>query len=170
MEILEFLKEHKDKASNIAIIAVALIVSLKIYDIQNKHIQSLKAKNETELKKNDALKNISRLEIEIQNYKSMLKAKDSSTVMATLSSIAKDTGVQVLSIKPSSEQKYSAYLQEVPYTISVVAPNYHVLGKFISKIESNKNVYIIDDAKVSPETQGDKLTANLKIGSLILAK
>ncbi|MFA5090983.1 MAG: type 4a pilus biogenesis protein PilO [Candidatus Omnitrophota bacterium] len=168
--------KDKGKVLNIAIIIVVIFVAYNIYKNQSAAIERLKGVKMVELKKNEILNKISRLEKDISVYKKTLSKKDVFSIIDTITSIAKGSGVAVVSIKPAPEERFASYTK-YPFVLSLYIDNYHDLGRFVSQLENNPGIYFVDKAqivlsKTGPETdsksvQGHKLTVNLVVSSII---
>jgi len=130
---------------NILIILITLIVAINLFKSQGRNIQLLKERQEQETKKNALLGNISQLEKKIVPYKNTFNKnkKDISLVLNTVSNIANESNMKIISIRPNKEQDFPEYSK---YSFDLVAgtDSYHVLGQFISNLESHPDVYMVD--------------------------
>ncbi len=167
MDLIELSNKYKNKILNIAIIILALIISSNIYKKQAKEIESLKGKTNVEIKKNNMLKSISQLEKRINTYRNLFAKKDVSENINTISNIAKESGIKIVSIKPIPEQRqiYPEYIK-FPFNLVLNTSKYHALGKFISKVEGYRDVYVIDSLEMRFEPTKEELTVNLKVSSI----
>jgi Tfp pilus assembly protein PilO len=165
MELIAFVDKNKNKILNLAVIMVAFIIASNIHKQQTKEIESLKSKKNMETKKNTAIENISKLEKSINVYKNVLVKKDVSSVINTVSNIAKESGVKIISVRPVSEKKYPDYIK-FPFSLMLSAADYHTLGRFISKIESYQDVYLVEAMDIRSQEQKKELTVNLTISSI----
>lgn len=166
------LLKNKNIILNTGVILLALFISLQIYKADNQEVSSLIQQKDNELKKNAIIENIDLLEKKIDSYKKLFSKKDLTYIMAQISNIAKNNAIKIISIKPSNEEKYSDYIK-VSFLISVNSPNYHALGKFISQIENNKDIYLIEELDIvsavsSHQQEGTSrgLNVNLKISMI----
>jgi Tfp pilus assembly protein PilO len=150
------------------IIVVAVIVAYNIFKNQNQQIDKLKSQAETETKKNVVLKEISQIEKKIASYKVLLARKDASSVMNNLQNMARESGAKIESIRPSTEQRLAEYIK-VPFSLSVRVPNYHALGRFISKVEGSKDVYMVENVDIRTDTQTKELVVSLTVNSITIA-
>lgn len=137
-----FLKGGK-KLLSIGIILAAAVLTLISYGVQARNIETMRARNSAEAKKNEALKEIAQSEKSIKLYKNIFSKKDASTVINAVNNIAKDSKVRVISIKPGNEENQPLYIK-TPFTLVIEADAYHAIGKFISKIENQPEIYFID--------------------------
>lgn len=169
MDAIEFINKNKNTLFNIALILLALFISNKVYKSQGKAIESLREQTREEFKKNEILQDISSLEKKIGLYKNLLHNKDAASAINTFGNIAKESNINIISIKPSPEQKFTEYIK-IPFELSVNAPNYHSLGKFISRIENQQEVYMIDSLNINANNQLKDLNVSLKVSAIILIK
>ncbi len=168
MGSLEFNK-YKNKVFNLAVVLLAIIVALGIYSKQARDIELLKNTKEVESKKNVVLDNIGKLEKRVDAYRELLKNKDTESIIGSISDMAKESGVKIISIKPETRQKYQDYVK-LPFSLVVNSFEYHSLGDFISRIESYPDVYIIEDVRINSLSNKDGLTVNLKLSGIEFAK
>lgn len=166
MNSTQFLHKHRNTIPHLIIVVLAIIIASNIYKSQKLALAKIRAVNETELKKNRVLGSISKEKRKTDAYGRMLKKKDASAIIASLGAIAQETNVQIESIKPLGEQTYGDFLT-LPFNISIRAPNYHVLGKFVSRIESYRDFYIIESLRVQLSKQADSLQATLIVSAVM---
>jgi len=162
---LSDIKKHQNWVLNILIIILALFISFNIYKKQNKEILSLNAQKEIEIKKNAEFEAIGRLEEKNKYFKNSLSKKDAGLTIDTISNIAKELGIKIISIRPEAELKFAQY-NKAPFEISLAINNYHDLGKFISKMENSNDVYVIETIKAQRESKGKGLSVNLRLSSI----
>lgn len=165
MELVGFASKNIKKIVNIAIIILALIISSNIYKQQAKEIESLKIKNDLEAKKNAVIESIGKQEKTINAYRNLLIKKDAGSVINIISNIAKDSEVKIASIRPGQEQRFPDYIN-MPFSLTLSAPNYHALGNFISRLESYKDVYMVEVIEIKSESQSKELTISLTVSSI----
>ena len=146
-KIMNLFLKGKKRVLSIGIILFTLFITLIIYRIQTKQIESLHLNKDTELKKNDVLNELSRSEKAIKLYKNLLSQKDASLVTNTISGIAKDSNVKLISIKPAREENQPLYIK-TPFILVIDADNYHAIGKFISSLENQSDIYFIDTISI----------------------
>lgn len=141
------LEKNKNQILNAGIILLALFLSLGIYNSYNRRIKQLSWQQAEGIKKNKLLGDVSLLENRIEKYKKVFVKQDISLVMNTLTELAGSSGVKIVSIKPPEEQKFKDYVK-TSFLVALSAPGYHALGEFISKIESYKILYVVDDIDI----------------------
>lgn len=167
MEATEFINKNKKILINAGIILIALFISGKIYQQQNKTIESLRQQKEEVIKKNEVLSNISVLEKRVGLYANLFNKKDADYSINTIGNVARESNIKITSIKPSAEQKSGQYTK-VPLDLSVSAPGYHALAKFISRVENLKDVYIVDSLSANFNEQGKQLIVNLRVSTVVI--
>lgn len=165
MDLARLISRYKNLVFNLALIILALMVAGNISRKQAKGLELLKEKKEAELKKNKVLGNIQQLETGLVAYKKLLTKQDADLVINTVSSLARESGVKIVSLKPAPEQRNPEYIK-FPLDLAVTSANYHALGKFISKLESNKDIYKVEALEIKPVGENQELSANLVVTSI----
>jgi len=173
---MDLIEKHKNKVFNTVIIVVALLISYNvIYKKGIKNKEMLTETRNTETKKNILLKDIIESEIKVDSFKQTINKKDLSLMLKKLSSLAKESSVDLISLKPQNEKDYPDY-KEYSYNILIMAPSYHHIGNFISSLESSPDLYIIDSLTLRPEgiysgrnkPKETKLSASLSLSTIII--
>lgn len=171
MESQVLLKKYKNKVLNAAVVLLTLIIISNIFKGQSQQVKALNETRAAELKKNEILSSISSLEKKISAFKKIFGKRDPSAVINSLSIIARESNVKIISITPKGQDNRSAYTK-YPFDLVVGVENYHSLGKFVSNIESSNDLFFIDRMGVRPTeksvTQEQKhgLTVNLSISTV----
>ena len=168
MELMTILRQ-KNKVLNIALIILALIFAKNIYKKQVSELESLRQRRAQEAERNKILEGIAVLEKRVNVYKANFPKKDANVAINDINSLAKEMNVEILSIKPEAEQKYRDYLIKTPFTLNISVASFHNLAKFISKVESARDYYIVEDVNVSGDRETG-LSATLKISSLVFVQ
>jgi hypothetical protein len=166
------IERNKNKIVNIGIVILAIFIAFQLYRSANERMNALNNQSNNELEKNRVAGDIATLEKRAEAYKKVFVKKDLALVMDTIYGIAKDTSVKIISVKPSAEEVLDNYSKS-SFLITLVAPGYHALGEFISKIENNNDVYLVSDMNVSaaestldPGVVKVNLNVNLKINTV----
>ncbi len=171
MELSVFLGKHKNKLLNIGVIVLALIFSNRIYKGSLKEIERLNAVKEEEAKKNVALSNISKLEKKINSYKNFFANKDAGFVIDTISGIARDAGIKIVSIRPVEKGINPDYVK-FPFDLVINASSYHTVARFIKDLESTPAVYLsVENVNIqTSEFSGQKkgLSVTLRVSQIVL--
>jgi len=173
MNTVNFLNKYKNSVFNVGIVLVAVFVAAKIYGfIESKKI----ATEETrvmEQKKNEVLGEISGLEGRLAMYKNYLNKKDLSASINTIGNIARESSAKIISVKPTPEESYTAYIGKYPFDLILEVDNYHSLGKFISRLESHPDVYAVEVFSISPQRKKvgeeveSKLIVNVRVSTFL---
>ena len=165
MDKIELFEKNKNKILNFGIILLAVFIALQIYKSVDQQINSLTVTKNEELKKNRVMEDIAALEKKIEGYKKAFDKKDMGSVVEAISNIAKASSVNIVSIKPIGEETSADYLK-LSFLITVSSPDYHSLGNFVSQIEGNKNIYMVNEVSIKsadPENAADGAKANLNV-------
>lgn len=172
MEKIELFEKNKSKVLNFGVIILALFIAFQIYKSADERVNSLIQQKVDELKKNKAMEEIAGLERKIEGYKKIFVKEDVGSVIDTISNIAKNRSVKIISIKPGNEEAYPDYIKSA-FLITVSTPNYHSLGNFISQIESYKDIYMVDEVNIASaginqplESTNTNLNVELKISTI----
>lgn len=147
IEDIIFNPKNKNMLLNIIIILFSLLVANNIYKAQARRTQLLIEGKDKEAKKNTILHDINQSVQTLNTYSDFLKEKDVSTVINTINNIAKDSGVRIVSLQPKQGKDYPMYVK-YPFDIVIQANSYHLIGRFISKLESHSDIYILDSVVI----------------------
>lgn len=166
----EQLEKYKNMAINTAVIVVALVIALNIYQRNLSASASLKARISEEQKKSGEMKKISRIERKIASYKKLLVKKEASAIMNDINDMAREADIKVVSIKPSRGESEADYNKD-SFNVIVSAPNYNAAGRFIYLVESFDSLYMVDSLVINNEAEAGRgnLTVNLRISSVVAA-
>jgi len=169
------LVNSKNKVLNIVIIAAALFIGYSVYTGEAKKIVELKQKKELELKKDELLKSVIKLEDKVNVYKKFINSKDVSSIMNRLFTIAGESKVKINSLRPAASIDFSTYVK-YPYMLAATAGSFNRVGNFLSALENSRDIYIIDALTLSlysadtdlSDSNADNLTLNLTVSTVIL--
>jgi Tfp pilus assembly protein PilO len=150
--IIDYLKNKRNFFS-MGMIIVAVIASFIIHVNQVKKIQSLTLAKDAEFNKSKVLTDISTSEKEIKAYKNNLSRKDIVLVTNTLTNIAKDSNVALVSVKVGTEENQLLYTR-ARFVCVIGADSYHDLSKFISKLENHPGIFNIDEIDIKAQDEG----------------
>lgn len=169
MNLNERINKYKNAVMNLGVLLVAGIFAFNIYQGQLGQMKKLKTKTGEELEKNQKLESLGQLEGKVNAYKNLLKRQDSSLAMNTISNIAKAVGVKLDSIRPENEQRLPDYIK-MPFSMTLSSPSFHNLGRFISRIESYRDiVFVVDSLETRSEDKANQLTVGLVVSSIASA-
>ncbi|MCU0665752.1 MAG: type 4a pilus biogenesis protein PilO [Candidatus Omnitrophica bacterium] len=145
--------KYKDYLINIVVLAIAAIIGFKIYIKSNQDIDALKKSIEEEKSKNKVLASLEEKEKEINAYRKYLNSKEITGILDVIGDIARESDIEIDSMRPSGENKYS-FFKKYLFDIRCSAGSYHDIARFISYLESNKNVFTVESVSLSPEGSG----------------
>lgn len=163
----ELIDKYKNKLLNITVIILSLAIANNIYKKESQITAALEERGNIESKKNIELTDISLLEKKINAYKNMFYNKEQSMIITTISGIAKDTNVRILSVKPQNEKRFDVYTKYF-LGLSIVAKDYHTLGNFLSAIESFSDFYMVEKINIKSNTASDNTAVQGQIGAEII--
>lgn len=146
------IEKYKNKIINIAVIVLAVIIAVNIYKNHVISITALNSQKQKEIEKNEIITNIIKLQKEFNAYKSLINGKDVSLAINNLNIIAKDAGVKINSIKPE-QTKIEGIYETYSFQLEISAQNYENVGNFISSLESDPMIFIIDSMKFKPQKE-----------------
>jgi hypothetical protein len=143
-----------------------------LYFSQQQKLAVLRVQGEEEQKKNEVLTVISGIEKQFASYKEQVNVKDASNVVDVMRKVAKLYSVKILSLRPGAPVEMPVYTI-YPYEMSIITNDYHVLGKFISALESHKDMYFINNISmqlVPSEVPGEpeKVQASLDVSTILI--
>lgn len=171
MEYVNLIKKYRTLLLNAAVVVLSLIFISNMFKSQSLEAKNLKNARESEGKKNEVLANISQLEKKIIAFKNTYSKRDLSQVINTVSNIARDSNIKIVSIKPKKEDNYQAYVK-YPFELNIGADSYHAIAKFISKLENYKEfLFFVDSLTLMPVEhpegeQASRLSVNLVISTI----
>lgn len=143
--------QNKNIFLNALILLIVSIFSIKIYLKQSSLLTNLNDSKSLETNINKVLKSIIKLDETVVLLTKFVNRKDLASVLNTLTTIAKVSEVKILSIKPIEIMDYPLYVV-YPYYIVVKTDNFENIGKFLSKLESHKDVYIVTGANINTDS------------------
>lgn len=156
----------KNQILNIAALIIFGFAAFYLYGIQVKNKAALTERKNLEMRRKELLLDIGGLAEKVNAYKQVFAKRSPSDVMTAVSAVAERSGVKIVSLRPAVEQKYPEY-SKLPFYLEVTVSGYHVLGAFISQIESLSDIYVVETLSVRSSQQTDQkdiLTATLTIG------
>jgi Tfp pilus assembly protein PilO len=175
LDLGSFITKHKNRIFNLLIILVALYFSMHIYRKQIDETTRLTTDKDEETEKNAVLGSIKEIERRFGDYKRCINNKDIATIINTLTNLAQAAGVKVISLRPLTEQTNPLYIK-YPFDLKIEAKDYHILGKFISRLESHPNIYNVESLKIRPlprtpeNPEAGRLSAELALSTFLVVK
>jgi hypothetical protein len=177
MELITLANKHKNKILQIAVILLSLIIANNIYKKKvSIEIEKLKQRNQMEEQKIEALDQLGALEKKLDPYKDLLAKKEAGSIINTINSIAKESGLKIISVRPAQEQKFYGCYSKSSFNLILTTPDFHAVGKFINRLENYQDVYLVEsiDIKsrvVTGEQRGPsaqkELTVNLVVSHVV---
>lgn len=171
MDLTSLITQHKNKILNIVVIIVALFIVNNIYKGQQANTLRLKEKRDVEIKKSEVLKEVSQLDKKFKALKGAVNKKNIASVINTLNNLARDSSLKIISLRPQGQKEFPAYIKYT-YNLAVAAPDYHSIGKFIGRLESSEDIYLVEGIKISSETQAqseaDRRRAEITVSTILI--
>lgn len=169
MVLIDLVNKNKNKIFGLGIIILSLFIAFNIYKAQLAKVDSLKSMIIEESKKNNILSGIGQLAEEVDYYRKLLVKTELSLLMSDISNLAWESGVKIISIKPSGESTLPEYTK-YNFELLVTSPNYDNLAGFINKVEVDKNVYIVDALSINSASYNKdrELKAGLRISAVAI--
>ncbi|MDD5155348.1 MAG: type 4a pilus biogenesis protein PilO [Candidatus Omnitrophica bacterium] len=167
----DLIDRYKSNIANLVVVIIFVFISINLYKTQAKNMAALKERKDTEAKKNRVLENLSQLQTKIDELTNLVNTKDLYQTISSLNNMARESAVKIISIKPLGQQDFPAYVK-YPFEMTVEAGNYHQIGKFISNIESNPNVYTIESlnmhtAQNKQDGNVEAISASLRVDTVL---
>jgi len=163
--------KNKNLVMNLIVVVIAGVVAFNLYQKNEQAKIKLSNNIKEEQKKSEVLEGIDRSEKTMAAFRKLLSKKDTNLVMASITNMAKEFGIRVVTVKPVPEIRFQEFIR-TPFVLTVAPLSYHALGKFISAIESAEDVYVVDSVEITTGQEGEpgKLMANVTITSIALAE
>lgn len=150
---------------NIAVIIVSLILALYIYNSQIKESKLIEQKTKEASENNKVCESINQFDKKISSYKELLARRDANIIIDAFGKIAQEAGIKITGIRPANEQKLSGHTK-IPFDLVLSVPGFHALGKFIGRVESDKDVYMADKLEIRPREKSKELDVSLTISHI----
>lgn len=170
MDIIPLINKAKAHLLNIIIIVIAVIIAFNNSKTKAHDRKLLKDRINTELSKNEVLRDISNLEGRFTSLKKRINNKAISLVISLLGNMAKESDVRIILIKPQKENYLGVYTK-YPFELVVSAKSYHKIGKFISIIENSPDIYIVENMVITSnpnEKEEDKVIIKLVLNTILI--
>jgi len=165
MDVMTLIQKNKNTVLSIVIVVIALFISLKIYQNQDKEIENLKKKAQAEEKSNQIFGTLVTLDDKINIYKRSLKIKTTSEVMNRVSEIVKESGLKLESIRPLSESLNEDFVR-FSVSASLRTKDFNQLGEFMSRLENDPALFTIDSLKINRDSSGSGLSIGLRVSAI----
>lgn len=160
----------KNLGINLIIIIAACIGAFYIYNMQDKKVKELQNTKYNEIKKNEVLADLSKLNKKLTGYKKLLTIQDKSVLVNKIGTIIRDSGAKITSMRPSPDvysSVYGKYVSDIEITID----SYAALGKLINALENADEVCMVEILEVNPvlDANGEKfkeIKASLQVSAI----
>jgi Tfp pilus assembly protein PilO len=151
------------------VIFVAAFIGFNfIYKYNKKQLLIVQEEIEDETKKNEVLKDLSILDKRLQKYKvRSFTSVEVTPVLDKISSLAKDANILIETFSPMQLIQKREYVG-IPLNIPLTC-NYHKLGKFVSLLESNKELILIKSLRITKPLESRSGTTNIPKVSLAVS-
>jgi Tfp pilus assembly protein PilO len=132
-------------------------------------VQALVEEKNMQIKKNEMLSKIQEDENTIKDYKEVINNKDVSLLINNINNFAKEENVKIISIEPGAQKIGQAYYDTYPFEFNVIAKNYHDLGKFIARLESSNDIYMMSRVNINKinDVEG-KISVALSVDTIMI--
>jgi type IV pilus assembly protein PilO len=82
------------------------------------------------------------------------KKKSVADILVTVSTLAKENGVELLSFKPGSQSGKSQFFTELNYPLSVKG-SFHEIGRFLSALALEERIFNVQNVQYGSESDVD---------------
>lgn len=136
----------------ITIVSIVLILSYAIYRLHTDQIQELCSKINEDEKGLVIRRDLAKADNIIKDYKNYLY-KDATTdgLRSTISALARESAVDIVSIQPSVSEKFGNYIR-ISFRVTLNA-SYDQLGAFIEKVERLGKLTKIEEIIIGEEVR-----------------
>jgi Tfp pilus assembly protein PilO len=165
------IKKIQGNMVNIVILGVSIFIAFKIYHGKQNEFNALKEKQGNEIKKNEVMQDIDKLQKDIETMKKVVNNKVISDVISKLGNIARESQIKIVFIKPQPEMVLSGGVySKYPFEMSVTTNSYHKIGNFIGRIEKSAELYKVEDLTISSnsKTSEDKISAKIALSTILI--
>jgi len=130
------------------IVLLAIIISINVIGFYNKKVNDLRAKIVEEKKILALREDISKItDVRDEYRKHVYKGLEQSELRNTISALARESGVDIVSIQPTKPGTLGV-LSKVTFTVKLKA-SYNELGAFLAKLESYHLIIKIDSLSIN---------------------
>jgi len=172
MEAQDSFIKNKNRIINAVIILAGIFFAFKIYNAQIKELTLLKETKENEIKKNVVLNDLGEVVKKYNSYEEFVNRKDPSSVITIVGELAKQSAIEINSIKPSQIEN-TPFFSKYFFDLKLTSNGYHSVGEFIARLESNPAIFSVEMITISPREgqrsqTTDKVNVDLKISTILL--
>ncbi|MFC1657892.1 hypothetical protein ACFL1D_00750 [Candidatus Omnitrophota bacterium] len=180
MSLTELIKAKKvgpNQIVSLALLALACLIAINIYQKQSKKITQVEQLYQEQNKKNAVLLRIGDIMAGIKVYQERLQSQDIRQIINKITDIARSSKIDITAIKPQAQtsQSKSKIYDKTFFEVSLSADGYHELGEFISRLENDPIVFVVESLtlnrgtdlnQIQSDTTEVKLKARLIISQL----
>lgn len=177
IKAIDFKKINLNQIISVVILVVALLISIKIFQGENKKNAQIKLIQNEQRKKNEILLRITDKKSKIELYKESLKPRDKRDIINKITNLARAAGVKINSLKPQ-EQRSSRRMavneiyNKMFFNLAIEVSGYHQLGKFITSLESDLMMFVVESLQIERDLVRDTNLIDqpkkLQVGLLIM--
>jgi len=151
-DLLKIKKINLSQIANLVILLIAGLVALNIYQRQNKKIDSVLKLHKDQSEKNELLLRIGDVNKIMESFQESFGPRDRREIINTITNIARSSGVDIIALRPQERAKKvkSEIYDKVFFDVDIQANNYHEIGKFLSRLESNPIIFIAESIIIEP--------------------
>lgn len=180
MPVIENLKTTKislNQIISLVILIVACLIAITIHRKENEKVEQIRQIQQEQKRKNDILISVKDLRKRVEAYKHAFEPKDSRKIINTITNLAAaTTGVEIVSLKPQKmstgpDREGSKIYDKAFFHLAIKVEGYHQLATFISSLENNPIMFIIEslqvnDIQIARAVTGTKVV-KLQVGLII---
>ncbi len=130
-------------------------------------LTNLRAKQDSEQRKAEALSQVAQLESRVAGYRGvLLERRDVSAFIESINRMADESGVSLASVTPMSLEKLERGYIKIPIQIELKC-RYHHIGRFVSRIESSPVFIKIESLRIQKQSEGTEEEDSLSISMIL---
>ena len=157
IKVLTTKKINLNQIITLVVLVIAGFVAINIHLNQNKRISQIQQLENEQREKNEMLLHIGDLKKKFNFYKKAFKPVDSREIISTITDLATVADLKIISLtaeKKSVALGISKVYNKVLFNLTIQVDGFHQLAKFISKLESNPMIFIIELVRIRGVSAG----------------
>lgn len=139
---------NPSKIINIAILAIAGLISINIIRGQISQNAQLEIRQQEQRKRNETLVRVDTLQKTTASYKQKLPPRDEREIINTIAEIATASQARVSSLGPRETTERSDLFSRRVFNLSVEVDDYHHLARLINMLENEPAMLRIDSLRL----------------------
>ncbi|MFA6217211.1 MAG: type 4a pilus biogenesis protein PilO [Candidatus Omnitrophota bacterium] len=155
-------KINKSKLIHIVFVCICAMIARNIFIAGQKDLKKLTLEQEKGKVANTILTEIVVSEKQYTAYKGLLNVKDPGVILNSISTLAKNSLVKILSMKPQMQKEYPLYTY-YSFEMTISTDSFHKIGQLVKSLENSNEVFLIDSLSVTAQTSGDAGSSSKKI-------